>query len=267
MEQPTSLCCGTVFGEGSEREQCHLLSSWQAFSHFFWYPQENWALLVQILRWVGLCSSRTRWVSPMNSPVKLGVSATTSIPQVFSVRGFISLCLFPKPWRTLGFAVCLTPQLFLLAYLHTNVGQPVPPPTASLPLVLLQPAPCHESSPPWLPISTPPTSMDEYFFFNSLAVGCPYSLIFWQFWLYFVFKFVVVLLLVVWGGKVYLYMSPSWLEIFVLLIFFSLFILKSLHFVIYNTSDIYFMETWKIVLFRNKTCTTFYLSLINTVFS
>ena len=40
-------------------------------------------------------------------------------------------------------------------------------------------------------------SLDECFFFNSLVVGLPYSLIFWQFWLFFVFKFVVVLLLVV----------------------------------------------------------------------
>ena len=34
--------------EGSEREKCHLLGSWLAFSHFPWYPQANWALLVLI---------------------------------------------------------------------------------------------------------------------------------------------------------------------------------------------------------------------------
>ena len=38
----------------------------------------------------------------------------------------------------------------------------------------------------------------------------PYSSIFCQFWLLFVFKFVVALLLVVRGGKVYLPMPPSW---------------------------------------------------------
>ena len=42
-----------------------------------------------------------------------------------------------------------------------------------------------------------------------LVVRFSYSSIFWQFWLCFVFKFVVVLLLVVWGGKVYLPMPPS----------------------------------------------------------
>ena len=51
-----------------------------------------------------------------------------------------------------------------------------------------QPPPCHESSPPGCPICTPPTGLDECFFFNSLVVGLPYSSIFCQFWLFFVFK-------------------------------------------------------------------------------
>ena len=55
--------------------------------------------------------------------------------------------------------------------------------------------------------------MDEYFSFNSLVVGLPYSSISWQFWMCFVFKFVVVFLLVVQGGKVYLLMLPSWAEV------------------------------------------------------
>ena len=65
----------------------------------------------------------------------------------------------------------------------------------------------------WLPISAPPTHLDECFFFNSLGVGLPYSSIFWQFWLFFVFKFVVVLVLVVRGGTVCLPMPPSSLEV------------------------------------------------------
>ena len=39
-----------------------------------------------------------------------------------------------------------------------------------------------------LPISAPPTSLYECFFFNSLVVGLPHSSIFCQFWGYFVFK-------------------------------------------------------------------------------
>ena len=102
--------------------------------------------------------------------------------------------------------VCLAPQLFLLVYPHANVGLPTLPP-------------CWESSLPRLPVSAPPTGLDECFF-NFLVLRHPYSVIFWQFWLSFVFKF-VVLLLVVWGGTVYLPMPPSWLEGF-------LFILNSL---------------------------------------
>ena len=38
-----------------------------------------------------------------------------------------------------------------------------------------------------LPVSTPPTGLDECVFFNSLVVGLPYSSIFCQFWLFFCF--------------------------------------------------------------------------------
>ena len=53
-----------------------------------------------------------------------------------------------------------------------------------LPALVLQLPPCRESSLPWLPISAPPTRLDECFFFNSLVVRLPYSLTFWQFWLF-----------------------------------------------------------------------------------
>ena len=60
-----------------------------------------------------------------------------------------------------------------------------------------------------LPISAPPTGLGECFFFNSLFVRLPYSSIFCQFWLVFVFKFVIVLL-VVRGGAVCPPVPPSW---------------------------------------------------------
>ena len=50
---------------------------------------------------------------------------------------------------------------------------------------------CQESILPRLPVSTPPTGLDEGFFFISLVVGLLYSLIFCQFWLFFVFKFLL----------------------------------------------------------------------------
>ena len=90
------------------------------------------------------------WVSPMNSPVRLGVSPAATTPTGFYRQRF---------W---GF--------LFLCWVEWSV---------------------------WLLVSAPPTGLDECFFFYSLVVGLPYSLIFWQSWLFFVFKFVVVLLLVV----------------------------------------------------------------------
>ena len=46
---------------------------------------------------------------------------------------------------------------------------------------------CIHAYLPWLLVSAPPTGLDECFFFICLAVGLPYSLIFCQFWLFFVF--------------------------------------------------------------------------------
>ena len=94
-----------------------------------------------------------------------------------------------------------------------------------------QPPPCHTSSPPQLLVSAPPTSLDECFFFKSLVVRLPYSAIFWPLWLFFLFKLVVILLLVVQGSKAYLpclhlgYLSPSWLEVYMLIVLFFFFCL------------------------------------------
>ena len=104
------------------------------------------------------------------------------------------MALFPHS-GILGCVVCLNPQLFLLVYLQANVEPPALPAT-TLPTLVHRLASCHEFFPPQLPTSAPPTSLDECFFFNSLDVGLPYSSIFWQFWLCFVFKFVVPLLAV-----------------------------------------------------------------------
>ena len=130
-------------------------------------------------------------------------------PQVFLVRGFE--VLVPHS-GTLGCLVCLAPKLFLLVYLHRNVGQPTPPASHSLICPVLQTLPCHGSSPPSLLVSASPTGLDECFFINYLVVGLPYSSIFWQFWLFFLFKLVVPLS-VMWGSKVCLPMPPSWPEV------------------------------------------------------
>ena len=180
-----------------------------AFSHFLHYAQANWALLVLIFQVggfvyiLGPCGSlqwTLLWVwefLPLPHP-----------PQVFSVRGF---------W---GFiSQCWNPELPCL-----SCSPVVPPSLSSCKCGATRSASCHltHCSPPAAPLPrvlfTPathllPTSLDKWFFFNSLVVRLLYSSIFWQFWLFFVFKFVVVLVLVVQGGRVYLPTPPSWPEI------------------------------------------------------
>ena len=87
---------------------------------------------------------------------------------------FFQLEVLRLHFPELGCEVYLAPQLFLPVYLHENVGLPSLR-VATLPALVLQLLPCHESSPPWLPITAPPTRLDEYFFLNSLVVGPPYS--------------------------------------------------------------------------------------------
>ena len=114
--------------------------------------------------------SRTLWVSPTNSPVRLGVSlAATSAPTgVFNQR---FEALFPHA-GTLGCAVWhLVHQLLphrRAASVPTQLHNPPPHWVHQLP-------PCCKSCPPWLPVSAPPTGLGECFFFNSFIVGLPYS--------------------------------------------------------------------------------------------
>ena len=119
----------------------------------------------------------------MNSPVRLGVSpAAASTPTgVFNQR---FEALFPHA-GTLGWAIChlvhqLLPRQPAAAWpaLFNNLP----------PRWVHQPPPCRESSLPQQPVSAPPTSLDECFFFISLVVRLPYSSIFCQFWLFFVLK-------------------------------------------------------------------------------
>ena len=129
----------------------------------------------------------------MNSPVRLGVSPTaTSTPTgVFNQR---FEALFPRA-GALGCWVCFAPQLLLPVYLCMNVR---PPPLLAAALLALfynppphwvhQPPSCRKSSLPRLLVSAHPTGLDEFFFFISLVFGLPYSSIFCQFWLVFVFK-------------------------------------------------------------------------------
>ena len=108
----------------------------------------------------------------MTSPVRLGVSsAAASTPMgVFNQR---FEALFPRT-RALGCAICFTPPPFLLVYLCANVGPwgllavalPAPfiPHSASL-----GPAVATRVLSALVPVSAPPTSLDECLFFISLV--------------------------------------------------------------------------------------------------
>ena len=86
---------------------------------------------------------------------------------------------------------------------HVNLGLPI----------LLQPplhvTLCLFASPSQLHISAPPTLLDECGFFKSLVVGHYYSSILGQFWMLFVLRLVVILLVVAQGSEVCLPTPPS----------------------------------------------------------
>ena len=81
-----------------------MLHSPPNFSLSLHYPQSNWAPLVLVPEWVGLC---TLWVSPTTSPVRLGVSpAAAPIPTGIFNQRFEAL--FPRA-GALGYTVCFAP--------------------------------------------------------------------------------------------------------------------------------------------------------------
>ena len=179
MGQPSLLCCGAVCGGGVKREQCRLLGSPLAFSHFLCYSTST--LDPPGADFLGGCvcaCSRILWVSPTNFPVRLGVSPAATTSTDFYSQRFWDFMSPPSPTTgTMGCVVCLAPQLLLPVYPHGNVGQLSLPAAASpvLSVTLLYILSVM------LPVWVPPTGLDECFFFKSLVVGLPYNLTFWLF--------------------------------------------------------------------------------------
>ena len=129
-------------------------------------------------------------------------------PQVFTARGFE---VFFSLTGTLGCVVYLAPWLFLPVYPHANVGPTaaiLPAQSSSHHLALHPLCPGCLSLlllPVWMNVSTlTPWFSDFYTVWFSGRSGC------------FCFKFVVVLLLVVWGSKMYLPTPPSCLKAFLI---------------------------------------------------
>ena len=117
--------------------------------------------------------SRPLWVSPTNSPVRLGVSPTAaSTPTGVFNQWFEAL--FPRA-GTLGCGLChLVHQCCLAGQLQLC------PPDSTIPH-LAESTSHHLASSPLhpLPGCAPPTCLDESFFFKSLVVGLSHSSIFW----------------------------------------------------------------------------------------
>ena len=116
-------CCTVVLyvGEGSKREHCCLLAL--LLAGFQWLPllptsklgssgADSW--VGGFMYVLGPCGSVQRTLLWGSEFLLL-----PQLPQVFSFRGFEALFTHTG---TLGCVVCLVPQLFLLVYLHINVG-------------------------------------------------------------------------------------------------------------------------------------------------
>ena len=69
-------------------------------------------------------------------------------------------------------------------------------------------------------LSTPPSWFQSIsdFFYNSLVVRVPCSLIFWHSWLFIDFRLVVILLLGVQGSEGFVPTPPSWLELYLFIL-------------------------------------------------
>ena len=149
-------------GSNGIRSSLHRISVFHSATHnqtgplWCWFPS-GWAC----------ARPRPLWVSPTTSPVRLGVSAAAApaLTRAFSIRGLRLYFPALEPWvawSALLPAVCLVslcanvgPQGLLV------VGLPARTPPVSVPVL------------PWatprLPISAPPTCLDEGLFFISLV--------------------------------------------------------------------------------------------------
>ena len=107
-------------------------------------------------------------------------------------------------YETRSFCHCGSPHSILQLALSLQFPVQSAPPH----LCILMPCQGSSSLSCQSPISAPPTSLGECFF-NSLVVRVPCSLIFWHFWLFIVFRFVVLLLLIVQESKAFLPTPPS----------------------------------------------------------
>ena len=180
MGQSTLLLFGAVC-VGGVREGtmplASLLGSCPTFCYFPCFPQVNGALsgadswvggFVYILGPWGSLQQTLLWGWEFLPPLQP--------PQVFTARGFEAL--FPHA-VTLGWKVCLTPQLFLPVNPHTSVGPPASAsPTGSSSHCLATHPFCPSCPslpllPVWMNVSSlPPWLSDFHTVWFSVSFGC-----------------------------------------------------------------------------------------------
>ena len=176
--QPMWLHCYTVCGGGVQKGTVLLAPFSATFQSLPWLPTrklgpsgaDSW--VGGFVYVVGPCGSLQRTLLGDWEFLPLPQS-----PQDFSVIGFEAL--FPHT-GTLGCAVCLAPQLFLLVYLHANVGPPglqvsaLPGlPATTLPRVLSTRLPISTHLLVWMNVSSlTPWLSDFHTVQFSVSSGC-----------------------------------------------------------------------------------------------
>ena len=159
------------------------------------YPQSNWAPGGGLVHTLGPCGSLQQillqgWEFLLLPPQP---------PWVFSIRGWRLYFPALEPWVAGSASLPHCSSWFIYTQMWGPRGHQ-PPPCGVCQLQPACPIPQSVTSlglpattllrvlATRLLISTPPTGLDECFFFISLVVRLPYSSIFWHFWLFFVFK-------------------------------------------------------------------------------
>ena len=142
MSQPSLLHCGAVCRGEVSKETMPRVRLSPGFSHFPQYSQANCALLVLIRRW-GLCMFQDPVGLSNGLFCEIGSFSCHCNPHRFLQPEALKLSF--SSTGTLGTSVCVTFQLFLLVYLHMNVGLSGPG-AAALPHVLFTQAACLHPS-------------------------------------------------------------------------------------------------------------------------
>ena len=188
--------------EGSGREKCHLLGSCPSFSHFLHFLKATGALPAAVLVLIPWVGGLVYVVGPSN-----GLS--------WEIGSFFH-CRNPTDFMDRGYSQCWNPGLHSLSW-GWNCSFPSCSPQF---LSTLECRTAHSASrlamhplhPSCLSSPLLPVWMNVSFWTHWLLDFHTVQL-FWQFWLIFVFRLVVILLMVVWGGEAYLSMPPSWPEV------------------------------------------------------